>query len=50
MEGYLDLPSIRVEAGRRRFNYRGLSLLNDIRVQPGTVPFRAEVKQWAKAL
>ena len=44
------LPSIRIEAGRRRLNYRGVSLLNDTRVEPGTVSFRAEVKQLARAL
>ena len=47
---WFTLPSIRVEAGRRRLNYRGVSLLNDTHVQPGTVSFRAEVKEWAKAL
>ena len=44
------LPSIRAEAGRRRICYRGVSLMNDINVEPGIPAFRAEVKQLAKSL
>ena len=44
------LPSIRVEAGRRRVCYRGVSLMNDMNVEPGIPAFRAEVKQLAKSL
>ena len=44
------LPAIRVEAGRRRVCYRGVSLMNDMNVEPGIPAFRAEVKQLAKSL
>ena len=44
------LPAIRVEAGRRRLCYRGLSLMNDSRIEPGTLSFRADVKRFVKSL
>ena len=44
------LPHIRVEAGRRRLCYRGLSLMNGMRVEPGVMSFRAKAKRYARTL
>ena len=44
------LPAIRVEAGRRRLCYRGLSLMNDSHIEPDTLSFRADVKRFVKSL
>ena len=45
----LTLPAIRVEAGRRRLCYRGVSLMNDMHIEPGIPSFRAEVKRFVKS-
>ena len=39
------LPSIRSEAGRRRLCYRGVSLVNNLGVEPGEPCFRSNVKR-----
>ena len=44
------LPAIRVEAGRRRLCYRGVSLLNDSGIEPGTLSFRADARLFAGSL
>ena len=43
------LPTIRVEAGRRRLCYRGVSLINDMHIEPGISSFGAEVKRYVKS-
>ena len=39
--GFLTLPSIHTEAGRRRLCYRGVTGLNGLKVELGIRPFRA---------
>ena len=39
------LPSIRTEAGRRRLSYRGVSKLNELKVELGTLSFRFKVRK-----
>ena len=39
------LPSIRTEAGRRRLCYRGVARLNDLKVEPGIMCYRAKVRK-----
>ena len=43
--GFLTLPTIRTEAGRRRLCYRGVAKLNELRVEPGMLSFRAKVRK-----
>ena len=43
------LPPFRIGAGKRRLCYRGVSLINDLRIEPDIPAFRAELKRLVKS-
>ena len=44
------LPAIRTESGRRRLCYRGVSLMNDMRIEPGMPAFKAMLRRATMSL
>ena len=42
---YLTLPFIRTESGRRRLCYRGVTRMNELGVEPGTLSYRANIRK-----